>query len=45
MTISPLKDNAIPESVFTMEYGDFEEFLLQRRKLMAKFIENYYKGL
>ena len=40
-----LKDNAIPESVFTMEYGDFEEFLLQRRKLMAKFIENYYKGL
>lgn len=40
-----LKDNAIPESVFTMEYGDFEEFLLQRRKLMAKFIENYYKCL
>ena len=28
-----------------MSVEDYEEFLIQRRILMAKMIEKYYKGL
>ncbi|WP_051650238.1 DUF262 domain-containing protein [Selenomonas sp. AB3002] len=40
-----LSENAIPETIFDMNYSDYDYFLLLRRKMMAKFIEMYYKGL
>lgn len=40
-----LQENCIPESVFDMDVSSYNDFLLERRKLMAKLIERYYKGL
>jgi len=40
-----LKSNCIPESIFTMNIGNYEEFLIVRRKLMAEKIKNYYHSL
>lgn len=40
-----LKENCIPEEVFEMTAADYDDFLQKRRKLMAKMIEEYYKGL
>lgn len=40
-----LKENCIPEGVFEMTAADYDDFLQKRRKLMAKMIEEYYKGL
>lgn len=40
-----LRRHCIPESVFKMELEDYPEFLKERRKLMAKKIEKYYKKL
>lgn len=40
-----LRENCIPESIFEMTHENFEEFLSERRKLMAKKIETYYKSL
>lgn len=40
-----LKENCIPEEVFEMTAADYDNFLQKRRKLMAKMIEEYYKGL
>lgn len=40
-----LKENCIPEEVFGMTAADYDDFLQKRRKLMAKMIEEYYKGL
>ena len=40
-----LKSNCIPESIFTMSIGNYEEFLIARRKLMAEKIKNYYHSL
>lgn len=39
------KQNCIPTSIIDMEVQNYEEFLIARRKLMAKKIEEYYKGL
>lgn len=43
--IQNMKENCIPKSVFDMTNEDYPEFLAQRRKLMAKKIEKYYKSL
>jgi len=40
-----MAQNCIPESVFKMSIDDYHEFLKQRRSLMAKKIERYYKNL
>jgi len=40
-----MKANCIPESVFEMEEEDYKELLLQRRKLIAGKIKNYYQSL
>lgn len=40
-----LKENAIPESVMNMTYDNFEEFLSQRRVLMANKVKEYYLSL
>ena len=40
-----LEENCIPKEIVTMTVKDYEKFLMERRKLMAKLIEKYYKGL
>jgi len=40
-----LSCNCIPENVVSMDYKHYEEFLLERRKLMAAKIKGYYYSL
>ncbi len=40
-----LKINCIPENICEYSIDRYEEFLLNRRKMMAKKIEQYYKSL
>ncbi|MBI9060270.1 MAG: DUF262 domain-containing protein [Labilibaculum sp.] len=40
-----LSINCIPESIVSMDFNHYENFLLERRKLMAKKIKNYYYSL
>lgn len=40
-----LRAHCIPESIFEMTIDDYPKFLEDRRKLMAKKIEKYYKVL
>ncbi|MDD3685146.1 MAG: DUF262 domain-containing protein [Bacteroidales bacterium] len=40
-----LAANSIPENIVTMDYKHYEEFLMERRKLMAKKIQEYYYSL
>ena len=42
---SNLLVNCIPEDVLDMEAGDYEHFLVERRKLMARKIKKYYTSL
>ena len=37
--------NCIPFSVVDMTYENYEEFLSERRKMMAEKIKNYYYSL
>ena len=37
-----LKENCIPENIFDLEYNGYEDFLIDRRKLMSKRIKEYY---
>lgn len=43
--LSSLKANCIPEGIFEMGADDYENFLAQRRFLMARKIRNYYESL
>lgn len=40
-----LKENCIPLEVMEMDYSQYDEFLAERRKLMAKKIKDYYYSL
>ncbi len=40
-----LEENCIPETIAEMDVKNYDEFLAQRRLLMAKLIERYYKNL
>lgn len=40
-----LKEHCIPEGFDKMEIGDYEDFLVERRKLMAQKIKDYYFSL
>lgn len=40
-----LSENAIPEGIVNMTVADYNDFLVERRKLMARQIEWYYKAL
>jgi hypothetical protein len=40
-----LKSNCIPESIFTMTLDHYDEFLKERRKLMAQRMKEYYFSL
>ena len=39
-----LEQHCIPETIFNMKIDDYEDFLEQRRRLMAKKIEDFYKS-
>ena len=43
--VENLKENAIPSSVVDMTVDNYDDFLTERRKLMASMIEYYYKSL
>ena len=45
MLTSNLTENCIPSNIFDMTVEDYDNFLIERRKLMAKLIERYYKNL
>lgn len=40
-----MEENALPPKIVHMTVEDYDEFLLKRRRLMAKMIETYYKQL
>lgn len=40
-----LATNCIPENIVNLDVMDYEDFLLERRKLMAKKIKDYYYSL
>jgi hypothetical protein len=40
-----LESNCIPESIFEMTFGDYEDFLKTRRELMAVKIKDYFYRL
>ena len=40
-----LSINCIPENIVSMDATHYEDFLLERRKLMAKKIKDYYYSL
>lgn len=40
-----LAENCIPENIDTMDASCYDDFLIERRKLMAKFIKDYYNSL
>ena len=43
--LSNLEQNCIPAEIFTMKVEDYETFLEERRKMMAKKIKAYYGSL
>lgn len=42
---SSLRANCIPEGIFSMGVEDYEDFLVERRKLMAQKIRAYFESL
>ena len=40
-----LAENCIPSGIDTMDVSAYDDFLRERRKMMAALIEKYYKGL
>lgn len=40
-----LKINCIPDGIFEMDYTRYDEFLRERREMMAKKIREYYEAL
>ena len=40
-----LKENAIPEDLANMDVEDYYDFLDQRRRLMSKYIKDFYFSL
>lgn len=40
-----LAENAIPEGVINMNVNDYQDFLNERRMMMAQFTKEYYKNL
>lgn len=40
-----LKSHCIPETFLTMKFEDYNDFLVERRKLMSKKIKKYYENL
>ena len=40
-----LAENCIPNNIFEMTVENYDDFLRERRKLMARLIQEYYEGL
>lgn len=40
-----IAENALPPEIINMTVTDYDGFLSQRRHLMARMIEEYYKNL
>lgn len=40
-----MKENCIPESIITMDFHNYDDFLVERRKLIAMKIKDYYYSL
>ena len=40
-----LKMNCIPEKIFSMQASDYDDFLLERRKMMAEKIKKFYYSI
>lgn len=40
-----LAENCIPETVIEMDASRYDEFLIERRKLMAVMMRRYYMSL
>ena len=40
-----LQQNCIPEDFASMDISNYQDFLVERRKLIAEKIHNYYIGL
>lgn len=40
-----LAENCIPGNIANMDFTNYDDFLVERRNLMSKLIEKYYKGL
>lgn len=40
-----LEENAIPKNIVNMKVDDYDDFLRERRILMAKIVERFYKNL
>ena len=40
-----MAENCIPEQIVDMDYSDYPDFLIARRKLMAAKIKDYYYSL
>lgn len=40
-----LLENAIPINIVNMDVSNYDDFLIERRKMMAAMIEKYYKSL
>lgn len=45
LLLSNLSENCIPTGIDKMDVSSYDDFLRERRKLMAALIEKYYKGL
>ena len=45
MLAENLKENCIPNNIFEMTVEKYDDFLQERRKLMAKLIQGYYENL
>jgi len=40
-----IAENALPPEIINMTVNDYDDFLSQRRHLMSRMIEEYYKHL
>ena len=45
LILENLKQNAVPKNIFEMTMDDYQEFLAQRRKLMAQKMRIYYESI
>lgn len=43
--LANLKQHCIPEDIMQMEVANYQDFLVERRKLMAQKIKSYYFSL
>lgn len=40
-----MKENCIPTSIFDMKFEDYQDFIIERRELIAKKIRDYYETI